>query len=120
MKIKWLMEAKESNIAAAESYLILTCGHEESQRFVKKLKKANVESFAAKDILRAAEMKALPEDTEHVKKNMEKMKAGMDIGPVLLCRVKDRPLIIADGLHRVSAAWHIAEDTIVEALVVDD
>ena len=119
MSIKWLAQAKEASFDAALSFLILEVGHENAAKLVEKLKKAKIECFAAKDILRAAGVQALPRNVEHVQTNLAKMQGGQEIGPVLLCRVKDRPLIIADGMHRVSAAWYLDENTIVNALVAE-
>ena len=120
IKINWLEEAKASNFDSAESYLTLVCGHVAAKKLVGELRKAKVEHFAAKDILRAAEIEAFPSNTEHVKTNINKVKNDEKLGPVMLCRVKDHPLIIADGMHRVSAIWHFGEDLVVHALVVED
>jgi hypothetical protein len=119
MSINWLDHPKDTNFDSAMSYLILAVGHPIAKQLVDKLHKAAIEKFAAKDILRAANTQALPIQTEHVQDNLEKMKKGQEIGPVLLCRVPDRPLIIADGMHRISAAWYLDEDTLVHALVAE-
>ena len=116
MEIKWLDKPNDSSFDAALSYLTLLVGNVKAKRMVKKLRKASVEHFAAKDILRAAQTQALPAKIEHVATNMKKIKSEQEIGPVLLCRHKGH-LIIADGIHRISAAWHIEEDTLVHALV---
>lgn len=116
-KIKWHTHVKDSNYDAAKSYLTLTYSHHEADRLFEKLKEAKIENFAAKDILRAAHMQALPADTEHVVVNLKKIKDGEELSPVLLCRTKEHDLVIADGMHRVSAAWHLDEDTIVHAVV---
>ena len=91
MSINWLAHPKDTNFDAAMSYLILAVGHSVAQKLVDRLHKAAIETFAAKDILRAANTQALPLQTEHVQDNLEKMKKGHEIGPVLLCRVPDRP-----------------------------
>jgi hypothetical protein len=119
MSINWLANPKDTNFDAALSYLILVVGHPVAKRLVDKLHTAAIEEFAAKDILRAANTQALPLQTEHVQDNLKKMKKGQEIGPVLLCRVPGRPLIIADGMHRISAAWYLDEDTLVHALVAE-
>ena len=116
MEIKWLDKPHDGSFDAAHSYLTLLVGDVKAVRTVKKLRKASVEHFAAKDILRAAQTQALPAEIEHVATNIKKIKDEQEIGPVLLCRHKGH-LIIADGIHRVSAAWHIGEDTRVHALV---
>ena|ERR1019366_8516007 len=118
MKIKWAKAVKQSNCDAALSFLTLTCGQAVGKKLVGKFCKGGIEEFAAKDILRASRTVALPEDTEHVKSNMEKIERGESLSPVLLYRTKDHTIIIADGMHRVSAAWHLHEDTPVKAIVV--
>lgn len=120
IKINWLPEAKDSNFNAAESYLTLVCGHAAAKKLVADLRKAKIEHFAAKDILRAAETEPFPANTQHVKTNITKIKNDEPLGPVMLCRVKDHPLIIADGMHRVSAVWHFGEDIIIHALVTEE
>ena len=120
MKINWLHHAKDSNFEAALSYLTLACGEKMALMLVNKLKKETVKYFAAKDILRAAVLKALSSNIEHVRKNIEKMKNNDEIGPVMLCRFEDKPLIIADGMHRISASWHLGEDNMVAALYAED
>lgn len=118
MEIYWRKEVKASNYDAALSYLTLTCGKKIAKKLVKKFHKTEIEKFAAKDILRSARTQALDADTEHVKANMQKIKSGEELAPVLLYRTKSHTIIIADGMHRVSAAWHLGEDTIVHAAIV--
>jgi len=116
MEIKWLGKPTDSSFDAALSYLTLLFGNLEAKRLVKKLRKASVEHFAAKDILRAAQSQALPTEVEHVSLNLQKIKSEKEIEPVLLCRHNGH-LIIADGIHRISAAWHLEEDTPIHAIV---
>ena len=116
--IKWQKHVKDSNYEAAESYLTLIYGHHEAEHLIKKFKEGKVEAFTAKDILRAAKTQALPKDIEHVATNMLKIKNGEELNPLLICRTKEHTLIIADGMHRVSAAWYLDEDTPVYAVVI--
>jgi hypothetical protein len=105
MEIKWLDKPHDSSFDAALSYLTLLLGNVKAEQH-----------FAAKDILRAAQTQALPAKKNHVVLNIKKIKSEQEIGPVLLCRHKGH-LIIADGFHRISAAWRIGEDTLVHTLV---
>ena len=42
---------------------------------------------------------------------LEKIKAGKPISPVLLVGGLGEHVVIADGYHRISAAFGVAEDT---------
>ena len=75
MEIKWLGKPTDSSFDAALSYLTLLFGNLEAKRLVKKLRKASVEHFAAKDILRAAQSQPLPTEVEHVSLNLQKIKS---------------------------------------------
>jgi hypothetical protein len=115
--INWLEHPKDSNFDAALSYLTLLLGAEKAKRFVKKLRSGIVEEFLVKDILRAAHTQALSHKIDHVASNTKKITDKEAISPVLLCRYKGH-LIIADGMHRISAIWHKGEDNKVHAIVV--
>lgn len=53
LKGRWLDEPNEDDYAAAESFLTLIYDKESTGSFLKKLKKAEVLQFEAKDIFRA-------------------------------------------------------------------
>jgi hypothetical protein len=68
----------------------------------------------AKDLLRAARLPPLPRDNEGAAKWFKRVKAGEEVPPVLLVRgdlFTDRPLLIAEGYHRVSACYLLSEQT---------
>jgi disulfide oxidoreductase YuzD len=71
----------------------------------------------AKDILRASELPLLAKDNIHVKENLQKVKKGKKLSPVLL--VRDSKLIIADGYHRVCAIYYLSEDLQVPCRITD-
>ena len=68
----------------------------------------------AKDILRAARLPLLPRKNPNVRKHLDKWQAEEKTRPVLL-RVREgadaRPLEIADGYHRVCAAYWVDENS---------
>jgi hypothetical protein len=70
-------------------------------------KEQTLEHFAAKDILRAAGLPLLSADDPEVAADLEKVKRGSKLSPVLL--VRGEPLWIADGYHRVCASYHLDE-----------
>ena len=63
--------------------------------------------FAAKDILRAAGLPLLPADDSEVASDLEKIKNGIKLSPVLL--VEGTPLWVADGYHRICTSYHLDE-----------
>lgn len=74
--------------------------------------------FPAKDLLRASRLPGLPQNNAGVTKWAKRLKAGDEIPPVLLVRgsiALNAPLTIAEGYHRVSACYLLAEDTPVAA-----
>jgi hypothetical protein len=72
--------------------------------------------FAAKDILRAAGLPLLGPDDSEVTADLDKVKAGRKLSPVLL--VHGVPLWVADGYHRVCASCHLDEKTPVPCRMV--
>ena len=66
----------------------------------------------AKDLLRASQLALLGEDNKHVSADLRKAVSGAALSPILMLRGDDtRPLIIADGYHRVCASYWIDENT---------
>jgi hypothetical protein len=72
-------------------------------------KEQTLEHYAAKDILRAAGLPLLGPDDSEVAADLENVKLGKKLSPVLL--VQGIPLWVADGYHRVCASYHIDEKT---------
>jgi len=50
----------------------------------------------------------LPADNKHVQADLDKVKEGRKLSPVLL--VRGEPMQIADGYHRVCASYHLDEN----------
>jgi len=106
----WLKEPKEHDFPAAEDFLELLFPRAKARSIVAKLRKAPTIRKKAKDVLRASGQRLLkPEESIHVRHDVEKVKAGKKLSPVLL--VVGEPLIIADGFHRVCAIYMLSEDT---------
>jgi len=73
-------------------------------------------------VLRASRLALLPATENEVAKNLKKVRKGIKLSPVLLVRgdpAVDRPLIVADGYHRVCAGYHLNPDAPVHCIVVD-
>ena len=96
----WKDEPEAEDFPAAESFLSLLVGAEAASKLAKALRKErSLKNYAAKDILRAANLPMLsPQDSE-VATDLNKVKAGNTLSPVLL--VQGEPLWVADGYHRI-------------------
>jgi hypothetical protein len=106
----WQDEPEAQDFPAAESYLSLLIGPAAAAKIVKALrKKETLLHFAAKDILRAAGLPLLGSDDSEVAADLDKVKTGKKMSPVLL--VQGIPLWVADGYHRVCASYHLDEKT---------
>ena len=105
----WKDEPEEHDYPAAEDYLELIFSKKKVNKLVDKLRSANITHKKAKDILRASNLPLLPKDNIHVKKNIDDVKQGKKMSPLLLVSTNDK-LIIADGYHRISALYYLSED----------
>ena len=104
----WKDEPEAQDFPAAESYLSLLLGAAAAAKLAKALRKEQtLQHYAAKDILRAAGLPLLGPDDSEVAADLEKVKAGRKLSPVLL--VQGIPLWVADGYHRVCASYHLDE-----------
>lgn len=106
----WLPEPEEHDFPAAMEYLdLLWLGSDVCiPHLVDDLRATETVVRKAKDILRASRLELLPKINLHVNSNIQKVRKGKLLSPVLL--VRGNPLIIADGYHRVCAAYHLTED----------
>jgi hypothetical protein len=113
----WKDEPETQDFPAAKSYLSLLVGPSPAVKLAKALRKSEtIEHYAAKDILRAAGLPLLAQDDSEVAADLEKVKTGEKLSPVLL--VQGTPLWVADGYHRVCASYHLDEKAFVPCRVV--
>lgn len=102
---------------AAEDYLRLVLSPKHAEHAARELRHAkHTRAWKAKDILRAAQLQPLPADNEGVAAKLAKLAQGNPLSPVLLVEREGEPLIVADGYHRVSAAYLRDESTEVPAV----
>jgi hypothetical protein len=106
--VRWLDEPEEHDYPAAEAYLSLFFGETTVRCLIGRLERADVIRRKAKDIWRASGLPLLDRDNPHVAKDIRKAEDGKALSPVLL--VRGHPLLIADGYHRVCAAYWLDED----------
>ena len=118
-EIKWLPEPEAKNYPAAVSYLTLLYTDATVKVIVKNLKRAPISQFKAKDIFRASGLSLLGISNSRVNKDQNKIKAGIEISPILLVRdEKNGKVIIADGYHRMCAVYSFSEDAIIPCKIV--
>lgn len=114
--ILWLEKPEDHDYNAALHFLSLHVNYAEAKRTVNMLQEADADEYEAKDILRAADVRLLPPENSHVHKDLHKIRWHKELSPVLL--VRDRPLTVADGYHRICAAYHYDENAIVKCHIV--
>ncbi|HEV3131417.1 MAG TPA: hypothetical protein VGY51_05590 [Acidimicrobiales bacterium] len=113
----WKDEPDDKDFPAAESYLSLLVGPEVAAKLVKALRKqAELVHFAAKDVLRASHLALLSPDDFEVAADLQKVKLGTRLSPVLL--IQGDPLWIADGYHRICCSYHLDEKAQVPCRIV--
>jgi len=113
----WKDEPEAEDFPAAQSYLSLLVGTDSAAKFAKALRKQKtLTHFAAKDILRASNLPLLGPDDSEVSSDLEKIKLGEKLSPVLL--IEGVPLWVADGYHRVCVSYHLDEKSLVPCRVV--
>lgn len=115
----WLSEPEEHDYPAAKSYLSLIYDDQTASKYVKALKRAPVRECKVKDIFRASNLPLLGISNSHVRKDQKKIVAGGKLSPLLLVRDKSNgKVIIADGYHRMCAAYSFDEDTSIPCKII--
>jgi hypothetical protein len=112
-KVTWKKKPEDHDYDGAQSYLSLIFTDAKAKSLVKALHKAEAISHPAKDLLRAARLPLLERNDPHVDDDLKKIHAGEAIAPVLLVRgdaENGRPLIVADGYHRICAVYYFDEN----------
>jgi hypothetical protein len=109
----WKAEPDEHDYPAAADYLSLLLGDAHVAPLVDALKKAPIMHRMAKDLLRASRLPLLDTDNAHVAEDLERVRLGDRLSPVLLVRGElgsDVALTVADGYHRICASYHLDEN----------
>ncbi len=113
----WKDEPEAQDLPAAKSYLSLLVGADKAAKLTKALsKQQTLRHHAAKDILRASGLPLLGTDDSEVAADLEKIKFGKKLSPVLL--IEGVPLWVADGYHRICVSYHVNEKTLVPCRIV--
>ena len=121
-KEHWTHEPEEHDYPAAEDYLSLLMTQASAQELADRLRTAALLHRKAKDLLRASGLPLLGPDNVHVAKDLDKVREGRRLSPVLVVRgdlATDLPLTIADGYHRICASYHLDENAEIPCRIVD-
>jgi hypothetical protein len=118
-RVLWLPEPEEKDYPAALSYLTLIHKRGQAKVLVRKLKKAEVQKFKAKDIFRASGLSLLGVSNFHVQRDVRKIRRHLALSPLLLVRDPlGGKLVIADGYHRLCAVYSFREDEWIPCKIV--
>jgi hypothetical protein len=118
----WQLEPDKHDFPAANAYLSLICDTVMAGKLVELFRAATSSIYEAKDLLRASGLKVLEKNNTHVAKDLEKVKNGDKLSPVLLVRgkfYKNRSLVVADGYHRICASYWLDEIAQIPCRIVD-
>jgi len=119
LSIKWLSTSKDANYDAAISYLRLIYDPMKVLDLINRLKKEEIVEFQAKDILRASGLTLLDGTNKTVEKDLNKIKAGISLSPILLIRDLDHnKVVVADGFHRLVACYKFSENITMKCKIV--
>jgi hypothetical protein len=122
-KLEWAERAEADDLDAAVKYLSLLCSDTEAAALVKSLRDSNLVEHEAKDLLRAAQLPLLPRDEPHVDEDLKRIRKSKALAPVLLVRgdlARGRPLIVADGYHRICAVYYFDESAPIRCRIADN
>jgi hypothetical protein len=118
----WKREPEEHDYPAAADYLSLLVDPALAGTVAGRLRAAPLEHRKAKDLLRASGLALLGTDSRHVAADLVKVHDGEKLSPVLLVRgdvATGRPLLVADGYHRICASYHLDENADIPCRLAD-
>ncbi|HKF77450.1 MAG TPA: hypothetical protein VKF59_15025 [Candidatus Dormibacteraeota bacterium] len=118
----WKDEPEEHDYPAAHDYLSLLMPGEAAKELCDRLRTAPLVRRKAKDLLRASGLAVLGPENVHVAHDLDKVRKGRPLSPVLLVRgglTAGVPLTIADGYHRVCASHHLDENADIPCRIAD-
>lgn len=118
-QVKWLSQPVDKDYGAADSFLQLLFDSKKARAWSKKLKRADLSEYFAKDIFRASGTQISEVQAFDWTKQHNEIAAGKALSPILLVRQgHGRPLIIADGFHRICAVFETDQEIAVPCKIV--
>ena len=109
--ITWQDDANPDDYEAAGHYLALVDNQKNIDKTLADLKAGTIVEYKATDLLRAAQLIVPKADDRPTREQIKKIKHGEPVSPVLLVRVPAlKKVIVADGFHRICAAYRIDPD----------
>jgi hypothetical protein len=108
----WLKKPQTEDYGNALNYLSLIYPQSKASKIVKALHKSEIIERQAKDLLRASALPLLPRENPRVDEDLKKIHSGKPLSPILLVRgdmAANRPLVVADGYHRICAIYYYDE-----------
>ena len=119
LEIRWRGEPEDHSYPDAASYLSLVYDGPAATGLVRRLRRASVSHFKAKDIFRASGLSLLGISNARVKRDQKKIRQGKKLSPLLLVRDKAHgKVVIADGYHRLCAVYSFDEDADIPCKIV--
>jgi hypothetical protein len=118
---RWKKRLEPQDREAALRYLSLQFTQATAQALIDKTRRAPCIEHIAKDLLRASNLPLLTADEKHVAEDLKRIRKGKPLAPVLMIQgdlTRNRPLVIADGYHRICATCHADEDAPVAVVLV--
>ena len=122
ISVQWKTEPDAHDFPAAANYLSLLATDRVVKKLVDDLKNAPLVTYKAKDLLRSSRLPLLSLDDPRVRMDVVKVFNHVPLAPVLIIRgdlLRDIPLTIADGYHRVCTSYHLADNTDIPCRVID-
>lgn len=117
--VQWLDDANEEDYTAAAHFLSLLDSPKNVDKAVAEMRAVQITEFKATDLLRAAQLAVPKSDDRPTREQVKRIKNGEPLAPVLLMRAGAlKKVIIADGFHRVCAAFRIDPDVILHCKLV--
>ena len=104
--IRWAAEVAEHDYVAAEAYLSLKLDEDAVARAVRHLRRGELTTRRANDILRASGLNPAELSDPGVVKDLIKVIEGKRLSPILVLSAK-KGAEIADGFHRVSLVYQL-------------
>jgi hypothetical protein len=120
-KVVWTNRPAPKDFRAAGQYLSLVYPAAVARRLERRLRNGTRVERAAKDLLRASRLPLLDENDSHVAADLKRIHKAKRLAPVLLIQgdmTQGIFLTIADGYHRICAAYHYDQNAPIACQVI--